>query len=76
MSKSLNIWFEKNKNIIESSVKLYDKIFERVSECKFGIALTDYMRNSADSYGVLKKYLRQYNSMYHIFNFPSREINN
>ena len=78
-SESLNIWFKKNKkDIIESSVKLYDEIFQRVSQCKFGITLTNYMSNSVDSCGVLNKFLRQYNSisMYHIFNFPSREINN
>jgi len=50
VSKSLNIWFKKNKkDIIVSSVKLYDEIFERVSQCKFGITLTDYMSNSMDS---------------------------
>jgi len=36
---------------------LYDEIFERVSQFKFGITLTDYMTNSVDSYGVLNKFL-------------------
>jgi len=66
----------KKKDIIDSSVKLHDEIFERVSQCKFGITPTDYMSNSVDSYGVLNKFLRRYNFMYHIFNFASREINN
>ena len=39
------IVFEKNKkNVSESSVKLYDEIIERVSQCKYlGIVLTDDM---------------------------------
>ena len=69
------VW-KKKKDIIEYSDKLYDEIFERVSQCKFGITLTDYMSISVDSYGVLNKFLRQFNSMYHIFKFPSRVINN
>jgi len=79
MSKSLNIWFEKNRKILEYSVKLYDYSYYYYYIwllLLYGITLTDYMSNSVDSYGVLNKFLRQYNSMYHIFKFPSREINN
>jgi len=60
--------------MIETSVKLYDEIFERVTQCI--ITLTDYMSNSVDTNWVLDKFLRQCNSMYHIFNFSSRQINN
>jgi len=42
----------------------------------YGITPADYMSNSVDSYGVLNKFLGQNNSMYHAFNFSSREINN
>ena len=70
------IVFEKNKkNVSESSVKLYDEIIERVSQCKYlGIVLTDNMSNTMDSDRVLNKFLRQYNSMYHRFNFASTEV--
>jgi len=33
--------------MIETSVKLYDEIFERVTQCI--ITLTDYMSNSVDT---------------------------
>jgi len=60
MLKSLNIWFKyKKKNIIESSVKLYE---ERVSQCKFGITPTDYMSNSMDSNWVLNKFLNSWDN--------------
>ena len=74
--KSKYIVFKKNKkDATESSVKLYDEIIERVSHCKYlGIVLTDDMSNTMDSDRVLNKFLRQYNSMYHRFNFASREI--
>ena len=57
------------KDVSESSVKLYDKIIERESQCKYpGIILTDNnMSNTMDSDRVLNKFLRQYNSMYHIY---------
>ena len=76
--KSKYIVLKKNKrDVTESSVKFYDEIIDRVSQCKYlGIILNDDMSNTIDSDRVLNKFLKQYNSMYHRFNFASREIIN
>ena len=50
-------------------------MIERASQCKYlDIILTNDIINSIDSDRVLNIFLRQYNSMYHRFNFASRKI--
>ena len=59
MSKNLIIVFKNNKkDILQSSVKLYDEIIERVSH--LGIIFTDDMSNLIDSDRVLNKFLIQF----------------
>ena len=45
-----------------------------MNEFHLEIIFTDDMSNSIDSDGVLNKFSKQYNFVYHKFNFASREM--